>query len=77
VSVHSFRACRVASETGEMLAALQAQSIKLNDQLTTTRRTLATIDPVDTPTGRRWLWLVTALILVMGVLVVVAGYAHR
>ena len=65
------------ASTEAALAALQAQSIKLNDQLTTTRRTLATIDPVDTPTGRRWLWLVTALILVMGVLVVVAGYAHR
>jgi hypothetical protein len=59
------------------LIALQNQSIKLNDQLTTTRRTLATIDPADTPTGRRWLWLVTALILVMGLLVVVAGYANR
>ncbi len=65
------------ASTEAALVALQSQSIKLNDQLTTTRRTLATIDPVDTPTGRRWLWLVTALILVMGLLVVVAGYANR
>jgi hypothetical protein len=65
------------ASTEAALVALQNQSIKLNDQLTTTRRTLATIDPVDTPTGRRWLWLVTALILVMGLLVVVAGYANR
>jgi hypothetical protein len=71
----SVREQLAATETA--LANLQAQSLKLNDQLTTTRRTLATIDPVDTPTGRRWLWLVTALILVMGLLVVVAGYANR
>jgi hypothetical protein len=60
--------------TEAALVALQTQSNKLNDQLNTTRRTLATIDPIDTPTGRRWLWLVTALILVMGVLVVVSAY---
>jgi Swt1-like HEPN len=65
------------ASTEAALVNLQNQSVKLNDQLTTTRRTLATIDPVDTPTGRRWLWLVTALILVMGLLVVVAGYANR
>ncbi len=65
------------ASTEAALVALQTQSVKLNDQLTTTRRTLATIDPVDTPTGRRWLWLVTALILVLGLLVVVTAYVPR
>ncbi len=64
------------ASTEAALVALQTQSVKLNDQLTTTRRTLATIDPVDTPTGRRWLWLITALILVLGLLVVVTAYAR-
>ena len=54
------------ASTEAALAALQQQSIKLSDQLTTTRRTLATIDLVDTPTGRRWLWLFTSLILHAG-----------
>jgi len=62
--------------TEAALVALQAQSNKLNDQLNTTRRTLATIDPIDTPAGRRWLWLVTALVLVLGLLVVVSQYPH-
>jgi hypothetical protein len=64
------------ASTEAALTALQAQSVKLNDQLTTTRRTLATVDPVDTVVGRRWLWLITALLLVMGLLVVITGYVH-
>ena len=35
------------------------------------------IDPVETEAGRRWIWLVTVLILMLGVLVVVAYYLGR
>ena len=59
------------ASTEAALGALQAQSVKLSDQLTTTRRTLATIDLVDTPTGRRWLWLFTSLILMLGVVLMI------
>jgi len=59
------------------IAALQRQSSVLNDQLQQTRLNLATVDPVNTVVGRRWLWLVTALVLVLGILVVVAAYLPR
>jgi Swt1-like HEPN len=65
------------ASTEAALAALQQQSVKLNDQLSTTRRTLATVDLIDTPTGRRYLWLVSALVLVLGVLIVIATYIPR
>ena len=59
------------------IADLQRQSLALNDQLRDARSSLATIDPVDTVVGRRWLWLVTALVLVLGILVVIAAYIPR
>jgi prefoldin subunit 5 len=59
------------------IAALQHQSTTLNDQLSEARRTLATIDPIDTAVGKRWLWLISALVMVLGILVVVAAYIPR
>jgi hypothetical protein len=59
------------------ITALQNESSLLNDQLRHARSSLATIDPVDTVVGRRWLWLVTALVLVLGILVVIAAYLPR
>jgi hypothetical protein len=59
------------------IAALQRQSVLLNDQLNEARTSLATIDPVDTEAGRRWLWLVTALVLMLGLLVMIAAYLPR
>ena len=56
------------------IAALQAESGHLSDRLGAARADLAEIDPVDTPVGRRWLWLVTALVMVLGLLVVLAAY---
>ena len=35
------------------------------------------LDPVDTEIGRRWIWLVTALIVVLGVLIALIGYTPR
>ncbi|MGZ4682336.1 MAG: Swt1 family HEPN domain-containing protein, partial [Acidimicrobiales bacterium] len=59
------------------ISALQNQSSSLNDQLSQARRTLATIDPIDTEVGKRWLWLISALVMVLGILVVVAAYIPR
>ena len=58
-------------------ARLQHQSSALNDQLSEARRTLAHIDPIDTEVGKRWLWLISALVMVLGILVVVAAYIPR
>ena len=35
------------------------------------------LDPVDTEIGRRWIWLVTAMIVVLGVLIALIGYTPR
>lgn len=57
------------------LVGLQRESDVLRGQLAEARRSITHIDPVETEVGRRWIWLVTALILVLGVLVVVAYYS--
>jgi hypothetical protein len=54
------------------LSGLQDESALLREQLAATRASLEAIDPVDTEIGRRWVWIVTVLILVLGVLVVLA-----
>ncbi len=56
---------------------LQRESSSLREQLAETRRSIALIDPVETEVGRRWIWLVTVLILLLGILVVVAYYLPR
>lgn len=62
--------------TAEMaLVGLQRESDLLRLQLSDARRSISRIDPVETEIGRRWIWLVTVLILVLGVLVVVAYYS--
>jgi len=38
---------------------------------------LEVLDPVDTEIGRRWIWLVTVLIVVLGVLIFLVGWAPR
>jgi hypothetical protein len=59
------------------IAELQQQSAELNGQLREARRTLASVNPVDTEVGRRWLWLITALILLLGMLVGIAALLPR
>jgi hypothetical protein len=56
------------------LVGLHKEASQLRDQLSDARRSMRMIDPVDTEVGRRWIWLVTVLILLLGVLVVVAYY---
>jgi len=59
------------------LAGLQRESSLLRDQLADTRDSLANIDPLDTEQGRRLVWLVVGLVVLLGVLVVVAAYIPR
>ena len=55
------------------LVGLRRESDLLRDQLDRAREAIDKIDPVETEVGRRWIWLVTALVLMMGVLVVMAA----
>ena len=64
---------RVA-EAQAALDQLQAEAAELRAQLEQARRSLASIDPVQTEVGRRWVWLMTGLVLVMGIIVVLVAY---
>lgn len=55
------------------LVGLRRESDLLRDQLADARNSIHKIDPVETEVGRRWIWLVTALVLVLGVLIAVAA----
>jgi hypothetical protein len=55
------------------LVGLRRESNLLRDQLDDARQRIEKIDPVDTEVGRRWIWLVTALVLMLGILIVVAA----
>jgi hypothetical protein len=59
------------------LVGLQKEGNLLRDQLSDARRSISLIDPVETEAGRRWIWLTSVLILLLGVLVVVAYYLGR
>lgn len=54
------------------LQDLHSESSRLHAELEATREHIQTMDPLETEAGRRWLLLVTALILVLGVAVVLA-----
>lgn len=55
------------------LVGLRRESDLLRDQLSGARRAIEFIDPVETAAGRRWIWLVTALVLMLGILIIVAA----
>jgi hypothetical protein len=60
-----------------VLLDLQNESVMLQQQLAETRQALSNVDPAVTETGRRWLWLVTALLICLGLLIAVAAYIPR
>ncbi len=55
------------------LVGLRRESNLLRDQLDDARERIEKVNPVETELGRRWIWLVTALVLVLGVLIAVAA----
>lgn len=62
------------SRAERVLLDLHNESATLQQQLAETRQQLEDVDPVVTEAGRRWLWLVTALLLCLGLLIAVAAY---
>jgi hypothetical protein len=62
------------SRAEQVLLELHNESALLQQQLAETRQELQDVDPVETEAGRRWLWLVTALLLCLGLLIAVAAY---
>lgn len=65
------------SSTESALVALQRESSTLRGELARTRAEMRHVDPAQTEEGRRWIWLMTVLVLVLGILVVVAAYLPR
>jgi hypothetical protein len=63
--------------TAESSERLAAEAEVLRVELEHTRAQMASLDPVDTEIGRRWIWLVTAMIVVLGVLIALIGYTPR
>ena len=63
--------------TAESSQRLAAEAEVLRVELERTRDQMAALDPVDTEIGRRWIWLVTAMIVVLGVLIALIGYTPR
>lgn len=62
------------ASTEDVLGALQDESRLLRQRLTETQVAMREIDPIETEIGRRWLWLVTVLLVVLGLLVAAAVY---
>ena len=65
------------ARTAESSERLAAEAEVLRGELERTRQQMEILDPVDTEIGRRWIWLVTALIVVLGLLIFLVGYAPR
>jgi small-conductance mechanosensitive channel len=61
------------SRAESALGGLQTESEVLRGQLDQARATMTQVDPAQTEIGRRWIWLITALVIVMGVLVILAS----
>ncbi len=65
------------SEAQMALDSLQGESERLRRELTSARDAMNSLNPTDLPAGRRWIWLATTLILLLGIMVVVAYYVGR
>lgn len=63
--------------TAESSERLAAEAELLRAELERTRTQMADMNPVDTEIGRRWIWLVTAMIVVLGALIALIGYTPR
>jgi chromosome segregation ATPase len=64
---------RAQLETAEMaVGGLQADLGRLHHELESTRKQMARLDPVETEIGKRWVMLVAALIMVLGIVIILA-----
>ena len=64
-------------DTEAAVADLERQAEELRLELDRTRQDLAQVDPLETEAGRRWLWLVSSLIVVLGLLVLLVSTVPR
>jgi hypothetical protein len=51
--------------------SLQAEAESLRQQLSEARTALRDVDPLQTATGQRWIWLVSALLVLMAALIAI------
>jgi hypothetical protein len=58
--------------TEQALAGLQEESSRLHTELETARVEMGRLDPVQTEIGKRWVMLVAAFIMVLGVVIILA-----
>ncbi|MCD9623864.1 Swt1 family HEPN domain-containing protein [Rhabdothermincola salaria] len=64
-------------DTGAAASDLERQAEDLRLELERARQALAQVDPLDTDAGRRWLWLVSSLIVLLGLLVLMVSTLPR
>lgn len=64
-------------DTEAAAADLERRAEELRLELERTRTAMADIDPLETAAGRRWLWLMTSLVVVLGLLVLLVGTLPR
>lgn len=62
------------ADTEAALIGLQEESSTLREKLASATLSMQEIDPLDTEIGRRWMWLVAVLLVVLGLLVATAYY---
>lgn len=54
------------------LLGLQRESLLLREQLADARRSIADVDPLDTEAGRRWIWLISSLLVTLALVILMA-----
>lgn len=64
-------------DTGSAASDLERQAEDLRLALDRARQDLAEVDPLETEAGRRWLWLVSSLVVVLGLLVLLVSAVPR
>lgn len=59
--------------TEQTLVSLQERSDRLQEELLAARISIADVDPMQTDEGKRWIWLVAGLLLVLALLMAMAA----
>lgn len=62
------------ADTEVALAGLREESISLRERLAGAHSSMSEINPAETEIGRRWMWLVAVLLVMLGLLVATAFY---
>lgn len=62
------------ASTEEALAGLQDESLLLREKLAAAQMAMSEVDPIETEIGRRWMWLVAVLLVMLGLLLATAFY---